>query len=146
MISKSNNDSVAEPHTCRIWEFLYELAELDGWPYISFFIVILASGKVCGCLVSPMTTMTTTVSYKHGDLSHVGLVNIKVHFTLITLDIRVNWQFQNKKLAYQCHIIISRSQSSFWGCVLLVFSVTRRKNKIKTIERKQSRIWDIIGD
>ena len=68
----------AEPHTYRSWEFLHVLAEPYGNPCISFLMVILAGGMVCGC-VSP--TMTT-VSHKHGDLSLAGMISIKVHISL----------------------------------------------------------------
>ena len=38
--------SRAEPHTYRSWQLLHVLAEPDGEPCISFFMVILASSMV----------------------------------------------------------------------------------------------------
>ena len=56
-----------------------------------FLMINIASGIARGRVHSP-TTLPAAVasSRKHGELSHAGLANIKVHISLITLDIHVN--------------------------------------------------------
>ena len=81
----------AERHTFRSREFLHVLAEPDGEPCISWFMV---RGRV-------VSRVTTTVSIKHRNLSHAGLVNKRVHISFL------HWIFisidscQNEKPADQ---------------------------------------------
>ena len=51
-------------------------------------MVSMASGIAHGRYLSPTTT--AAARRKDGDLCHVGLVNMRVHTRLMTLDIHVN--------------------------------------------------------
>ena len=52
-------------------------------------MVNMANGIARGCDLSRTTTTMTTAWRKHGDLSHTGLLKIRVHI-IMTLDIHVN--------------------------------------------------------
>ena len=53
-------------------------------------MINVASGIARGRDLSLMMMTAMALLRKHGDLSHAGLVNIRIHISLVTLDIHVN--------------------------------------------------------
>ena len=82
-------------------------------PSVSFCVANIASGIARGRDLSPTTTTTTAAaSLKRGDFSHAGLVNRRVHISLMKLDIRANWQLTSVTWPYRW------LRCSLWGHLL----------------------------